>query len=369
MLKWIFFAIIVLFFLSKTADKDLPAEPYRAFLVQDTLRKELETLEESIEDLRQKERKQWKRLQQKDQNLYQREQQMRSYSEKLTQLYAQQDSLQASIAQLQQFLNEQSQFTKKRAIYLYKYGRQHETVLLFSSRSVNELLIRLYYLRQFKEQRDARIASYLQVQAKLSNQLRNSNILVERTKSLLKEAESYHQQLNREVGQAATSLNTLQNERLHLEEAAELKQWYIQGMNRQVQNLSNQDGNDSHHPKSLPAISLSDILSTNLRPKSDPNGVGILISAPPETVVRAALAGVVKEIFSQPGYGECAVVETEGYSVVYGNLSNIKRKVGDRLEKGDLIGTSGKEEQPMGTALFVAVYKGRQVLSPIAWLH
>ncbi|HRR09161.1 MAG TPA: peptidoglycan DD-metalloendopeptidase family protein [Rhodothermales bacterium] len=348
----------------------VPAMNFHVGIEQDTLRQELDALEESIESIREKEHKQWKKLQQKDQKLYQREQQITAYAARLTRLYVQQDSLQNSISQLRLFLKEQSQFTQKRAIYLYKYGRQHELLLLFSARSVNELLIRLYYFRLIKEQRDERISAYIHTQEKLANQLRNSTLLVERTQQLLKEAERYHQQINSEIGQAAKTLNTIQYERLALENTASMKRLYVEGLKRQVQTLSinNQNATEAYN-QNLPPFSVSEILSGTLKPKSDPNGVGILIASPPETVVRAALGGLVKEVFSQPGYGECVVIETNGYSLVYGNLSTITLRPGQQIQKGSLIGTSGKENQPLGNALFLAVFKGRQALSPIAWLQ
>ncbi len=76
-------------------------------------------------------------------------------------------------------------------------------------------------------------------------------------------------------------------------------------------------------------------------------GGGIDIFAPPETPVRAAANGEVVQVVGDTmvsnGFGQGAVirhdVEGTGMYVVYGHLQELKVKPGDKINKGQIIGT------------------------------
>jgi len=71
--------------------------------------------------------------------------------------------------------------------------------------------------------------------------------------------------------------------------------------------------------------------------------LGIDIKAPKTTVVKAAEAGTVESIKSDPRYGLTIIVKhAKGYKTVYSNLLTTEFvNIGDKVEKGQSLGTVG----------------------------
>ncbi|HET8645994.1 MAG TPA: peptidoglycan DD-metalloendopeptidase family protein, partial [Vicinamibacteria bacterium] len=70
--------------------------------------------------------------------------------------------------------------------------------------------------------------------------------------------------------------------------------------------------------------------------------LGVDFAAPKGTAVRAAGGGVVRQAGTSGGYGKVVKLRhPNGYETLYGHLSRIHVKVGQRVEQGDIIGAVG----------------------------
>jgi murein DD-endopeptidase MepM/ murein hydrolase activator NlpD len=76
---------------------------------------------------------------------------------------------------------------------------------------------------------------------------------------------------------------------------------------------------------------------------------GLDIAARTGTPVLATAAGIVREVGTEPGYGQLVVID-HGYGFVtaYGHNSRILVKVGQRVKRGDMIATSGNTGRSSG---------------------
>ncbi|MFN4245407.1 MAG: peptidoglycan DD-metalloendopeptidase family protein [Brevinematia bacterium] len=93
---------------------------------------------------------------------------------------------------------------------------------------------------------------------------------------------------------------------------------------------------------------------------------GLDISAPYGHNVRAALSGVVSKVgFDEEGYGYYIVVSHSGNTkTLYGHLSKIFVKVGQKVNRGEIIGKVGDTGMTTGPHLHFEVIKNNQRVNP-----
>lgn len=99
---------------------------------------------------------------------------------------------------------------------------------------------------------------------------------------------------------------------------------------------------------------------------------GIIIESPKDTGVAAAASGVVIDVYdSEETKGTIKVAAGSGYEYTIGMLENVNLKIGDTVEKGQLVGNVSeptayyKEEGP--GVYFVLTYDGKPV-NPLDYL-
>jgi murein DD-endopeptidase MepM/ murein hydrolase activator NlpD len=92
--------------------------------------------------------------------------------------------------------------------------------------------------------------------------------------------------------------------------------------------------------------------------------VGIDIVTPTGTPIVATANGVVEEIiYEMNGYGHMVKLKhEEGYQTIYAQLSEAKVKVGDKVEKGQLIALSGNSGRSTAPHLhYEVIHNGKRV--------
>lgn len=85
---------------------------------------------------------------------------------------------------------------------------------------------------------------------------------------------------------------------------------------------------------------------------------GIDITAERGTPVLAAADGKVYTAEWTVGYGKCVMIDHDGYVTVYGHLDDIYVSDGEKVNRGDAIGTIGSTGYITGTALHFEVRFG-----------
>ncbi len=96
---------------------------------------------------------------------------------------------------------------------------------------------------------------------------------------------------------------------------------------------------------------------------------GIDIAAPTGTPNKAADGGVVKFTGWSGNYGKLIIIDHEnGYTTYYGHNNTIKVKVGQRVARGEVIGTVGETGRATGPHLHFEVRKNGIPVNPLKYI-
>jgi septal ring factor EnvC (AmiA/AmiB activator) len=95
---------------------------------------------------------------------------------------------------------------------------------------------------------------------------------------------------------------------------------------------------------------------------------GINIVTDPSSDVRVVADGYVFAIQPMPGIGNVVLVKHGSYFTAYGNLSKINIQNSSIVQTGQVIGESGTENSELGEVIFFMVRKNSTFLNPEEWL-
>ncbi len=89
------------------------------------------------------------------------------------------------------------------------------------------------------------------------------------------------------------------------------------------------------------------------------------------TPIMAAMDGVVVDVENRPaGYGKYIVIRhSRGYQTLYGHLSSINVREGQRVKQGQRIGLMGSTGRSTGPHLHFSIYQNNRPVDPLAILH
>lgn len=290
--------------------------------------------------------------------------------------------------------------------YLYKHGRTTELALMITSGSLNQLMIRSYYLSRFNDHVQGQVDEIEITQRQLiesrsdleTSRERNQTVLAEirfetitleeqqRQQSVLVETlqsdiESMEQQRTRQQQQRESLESTLENlilemERLRRAEASAGGEVAV----RRELNLSDVEisafGTQFREqrgqlPWPVENGTITQRFGFRVHPVHNtrvPN-LGIDISTVPQSTVRVVSDGFVSGVQPLQGYGDLVFVNHGNYITGYGNLSEIYVRRNQVLRQGDVIGLSGDQNSVMGSILFFLVRDGSQNADPQRWLQ
>ncbi len=96
---------------------------------------------------------------------------------------------------------------------------------------------------------------------------------------------------------------------------------------------------------------------------------GIEIAARVGDTVRAVSDGVAAYADWYKGYGKLIILEHgNGFYTLYGNLSNLETRKGDRVAKGQTIGHAGDTGSMRGAKLYFEIRRNGEAQDPLLWL-
>ncbi len=301
--------------------------------------------------------------------------------------------------------------------YLYKNGRSSELALLLTSQSINQMLIRSFYLSRFEQRREQQARKIREAKKELETlkqQLVESRQQkTEVLKEIRNEKEEHAQKqekLERNIAILKQNRNKIKQK---LEQVREQKEQLSQTLSRliseekRIRSEQNNKGNnaagrgDSESGEGVSARTasyvsnerLEEIESTFAKSKgqipwpvekgvitekfgrrTDPvlgtqtMNLGIDISTEPKSPVRAVHDGEVFAVRPLPGYGDLVFVNHGRFKTVYGNLSSVKVRRDTFLQQGDIVGLSGTENSPKGETVFFMIRENSNDLDPANWL-
>lgn len=327
----------------------------------------------------------------------------------------------------QEELDQLVQNYKDIILYAYKKGRTSNLELLFTSSSLNQMVVRSYYLQKFEEQK-VKQAEQIRVRKDEldtmkedleSSHYKNQVVLdeIRQEKDELgdqrKQQEEIVQQIKNERSKYLTELRKTRQQKENLENTvADLiseEERIRQAENERLQKLAEARSiaDDERRAEEVAKYSKpivresfvdNETLITHEQAFSAQQGSmewpvnsktiskkfgrhrnplygtitdhpGIDIVAEPSSPVRAVADGYVFSITPTPGYGNVVYVKHGSYYTAYGNLSDINVQNFSVLQKGDLIGRSGTSSSELGEVIFFMIRKGDRNLNPANWLR
>lgn len=98
-----------------------------------------------------------------------------------------------------------------------------------------------------------------------------------------------------------------------------------------------------------------------------PPNNGIDIAVAKGTDVKAVFKGVVSQVFVMPGYNQCVLISHGNYFTFYCKLNKVKVKAGEKVDTGEIIGTTGTINGE--SQLHFEVWQGTKPQNPSNWLR
>lgn len=295
---------------------------------------------------------------------------------------------------------------KSTLTYLYKHGRTTELALMITSGSLNQLMIRSYYLSRFNSHVQGQVDEIEETQRQLEQSRSDLELSRERNQTVLAEIRSETSTLEEQQRQQRVLVETLQSDIESMEEQRARQQQQRESLESTLENLIREEerlrraeagaGGDIAVRREL-NLSEDEISAFGTRfsqqrgqlPWPVENGtitqrfgfrvhpvhntrvpnLGVDISTIPQSTVRVVSDGYVSGVQPLPGYGDLVFVNHGNYITGYGNLSEIYVRRNQVLRQGDVIGLSGDHDSVMGSILFFLVRDGSQNADPERWLQ
>ena len=350
------------------------------------LREEIVQEEQLLAQTEQEEQASEKQLADLNRQLSLREALVHNYGNRIAQLRFERDSLGTSIQKLNTELDVLKSEYHSRASHAYRYGRQHDAALILSAASINQMLVRIGYLRRFSQKRRTQLTAIQRAADLLSGQRTEMQRKLVESEMMLVTADREQEKLDDLRKDVRTILSQIRSEKELQEESLTEKRTMEQQLVELIRSYLNVDtANTSSASLAETAASFAargimewpsegtvtepfgEIVHPEFGTRT-PNP-GILISTPPGSEVKSVFRGTVSTIEFIPDMGRFVIVEHGNFHTVYGNFSMFYISVGDEVEAGQLIGRSGTEAEPRGEAVFFGVFKDGVPLDPSNWLE
>ena len=357
----------------------------------DELRQLIAKDEDRLERTSREEQASLKTLRDLDRQIAMREELMRNYRTRLDQLQRQQDTLRTSLDQLEEDLERLRSEYRGRALHAYKYGRMHDVALVLAAESINQMLIRVQYLRRFSTQRKKRLDAIRDASLIINRQRDELAASYVRNQQLLEAAEAEQDRLERLKSDRSRVVRRLRQERQSIEKELETRKSTARQLESRIREIiAAASASGERTPEMLRASAelTADFVRSKGRLTWPSRGVvkepfgeivnpvhgtsipnpGILIATESSAAVKAAFEGRVISVDIIPDFGTYVVVEHGEYHTVYSNFSLLYVGKNEVVTEGQVIGRAGTDAEPKGPGIFFAIFKKGEPMNPVPWL-
>jgi murein hydrolase activator len=298
---------------------------------------------------------------------------------------------------------------------VYKNGRVYDLELLFSSRSINQMYIRIQYLKRFSEQRAKDLQGIAENKTAVEEQSRQLEEKLQNERQLLQEKTREEKNLKSTYSVRQTVLkNIRKNKKTYQAELIRKQNAFhqIEGLiadliekerirkeheaavrrERELAEARERERSNIVPAPTLPQPSEEKITSTfeqhrgkmrwpvshgsvqahfgnQVHPvlKTVTQNTGIDIATPVGSNVYAVANGEVALISFIPGFGNILIVNHyNGYRTVYAHLSEVTVAESQKITEGTVIAKSG--DTVSGSILHFEIWKEREKQNPEHWL-
>lgn len=379
---------------------------------QQNARQQIQTLNSQIREYNERlsyasERfdQQYKQYQELTRLIVLQQQKLNSMREEQRQITREISLIEENIDELRQRLSDLIEQYKETLTYIYKYGRTTELALLLTSSSMNQLLVRSFYLSKFDDYRQAQAYEIKSAQTELEITRRDLELTQERNlkalESIQLEMENLaerEQQQKRNIELLRRDRNNIRNQLSVVEQQAEQLNSTLNKLIEEEERIRKAAGTGStgsvrtrsivneselaafesefsSKKGSLPWPVENGTVTERFGIRTHPvfatktNNPGIDIAVPSKSSVHIVSDGYVYGIEPLKGYGTVVFVNHGNYNTAYGNLSEVFVRKNQVLNQGDVIGLSGAENSIKGEVLFFLIREGRENVDPTQWLE
>lgn len=285
---------------------------------------------------------------------------------------------------------------------VYKNSRVYDLELLFSSNSINQLSIRIQYLKRFSEQRAKDLQSIVEKKTSLERQNERLQEALKAERALLAEKTKEEQTLMRKASQRKSVLSKIRSDKQLFQKELNRKTQAAREIEKMIADLIERE-RIRKEKEAAAARERERLGATAPPPAPEPTGAfeqkrgrlrwpvaggaiasrfgrqvhpvlktvtqntGIDISVSAGTNVVAVADGEVSVLSFIPGFGNVLILNHyNGYRTVYAHLSDIVVTETERVREGQVIAKSG--DSPSGTVLHFEIWKDREKQDPELWL-
>lgn len=164
--------------------------------------------------------------------------------EKLDKMEEEQDHVIEEIRVIEQEINRNEQELnrlieeyKETLSYIYKHGRSSELALILASESINQMLVRAFYLRKFDQHRTRQAEQIEETQDQLADNKDNLEESRERNNALLEEIRAETEELDERRAQQERNVALMRRDRKQMQERLEQAQQERDRLNETLDEL------------------------------------------------------------------------------------------------------------------------------------
>jgi septal ring factor EnvC (AmiA/AmiB activator) len=294
----------------------------------------------------------------------------------------------ARVKELNRELEGLQALLSRRLAALYKFGRQAYLEFMVSAHDLADLQHRWIYLRDMAEQDQQLLGRLQQRKTEVEGLGKNLSQREGRLNQLVAEIDRQQENMEDVRRQRVALLQDVHNQervyQRYLQELVEVARELdakILGLQDQaertsVPRLPPKAGGFANQKGLLPypvrgevvgrfGVTQQQVFGTKLRRN------GIDIAAQPSSPVAAVFPGQVLYCGWIKGYGNVIIIDHgDKYYTLSAQLGEIAKKVGERVEAGEIIGYAGYApvDNQSGRVYFEIRFQGK-ALDPLAWLH
>jgi septal ring factor EnvC (AmiA/AmiB activator) len=288
------------------------------------------------------------------------------------------EKLQESLTSLEKSLKNAETHVTKRLVALYKYARKGYIKVLANSKDLDQFWQRATYLRAIMEKDGIMLA-----ELRKQTQLQEAEISRIGKKLIEREAERNENKtrllsLKKELENQVIRLMNVHKEKEFYETAVKELQLAAQNLRQALVKI---EKNDTH--KILQSSSFADskgklpfplkgkIIKADKLSGSNRKQLnkGIFIAGISDSTVKAIFPGRVDFSGRLKGYGEVVIINHGSrFFTISAHISTRKKKEGDVVEKGEVIGFLKHGGPSKEASLYFEIRKAGESLDPLKWL-
>lgn len=309
----------------------------------------------------------------------------------------------SSIGDLEQQLQSLKHHYAKYVRSVYKNGRVYDLELLFSSNSINQLSIRIAYLKKFSEQRVKDLQGIVQKKTDLERQNEQLQKALAAERALITQKAAEESSLKKKLTQRQRVLATIRKDKKLYQQELTRRNQAVRQIEQFIADLIEKERirkereaaaarerlASSTTPAPVPEpgpvgsfeiqrgrlrwpVSSGKIASrfgNQVHPvlKTVTQNTGIDITVPSGSDVQAVADGEVSVLSFLPGFGNVVILNHyNGFRTVYAHLADIAVIESQKVRAGEVIAKSG--ESIAGAILHFEIWKEREKQNPELWL-